>query len=236
MTPCYRSVAVWSGLQRVIHWVAAFAVLLLIPLGLLLYFREYINLPDESGELVMDIHASIGFVFAAGLLTRIIYLFAGPPSSRLGDIVPHTKAQFALAKETIGYYLKGFKGKVPLYFSHNPFAGFAYAVYFIFAVTQVVSGMTMFLLHGLEHTHDAPDHSHSAQNSQAFPDWALSLHDMGALAIALFVLAHFTALAVHEIAEQRGLASSMISGNKFFSDEEIKELEAGVKHKTGGAR
>ncbi len=230
MTSCYRPVAVWSALQRVIHWVMAFAVLLLIPLGLIILFDEQLHLPDEGADAVMKVHASIGFVFASALLARIIYLFAGPPESRLGDIVPHTKAQFTLVRDTVGYYLKGFKGRVPLYFAHNPFAGLAYAVFFIFAVTQAASGVTMFLLHGAEHTHGgAPVHAAgraAEQAAQAFPDWVLNLHAAGALFIIFFVLSHFAALAVHDLAERRGLASSMISGKKFFSDEELREIEA----------
>ncbi|MBI5491600.1 MAG: cytochrome b/b6 domain-containing protein [Deltaproteobacteria bacterium] len=226
MTSCYRPVAVWSALQRVIHWVMAFAVLLLIPLGLILLFDEQLHLPDEGADAVMKVHASIGFVFASALLARIIYLFAGPPESRLGDIVPHTKAQFTLVKETVGYYLKGFKGRVPLYFAHNPFAGLAYAVFFVFAVTQASSGVAMFLLLGAEHTNGGAHDQAAEQAAQAFPDWVLDLHAAGALFIIFFVLAHFAALAVHDLAERRGLASSMVSGDKFFSEEEIREIEA----------
>lgn len=231
MTSCYRPVSVWSALQRVIHWVMAAAVLILIPLGLILLFDEQLHLPDEGADLVMKVHASAGFVFASALLARIIYLFVGPPESRLGDIVPHTKAQFALVKDTVGYYLKGFKGSVPLYFAHNPFAGLAYAVFFVFAMTQAGSGITMFLLHSAEHSHGGAQ-EHAAMQAatqaaeQAFPDWVLNLHAAGALIIIFFVLAHLSALAVHDLAERRGLASSMISGKKFFSDEELREIEA----------
>lgn len=230
----FRPVPVWSRWQRIIHWVNAFAVLLLLPLGAFILLGDFLGVPEEGEGRIITAHAVIGFVFAAGALARIIYLFIGPPSSRWRDVVPHTRAQFDLLIATVKYYLSGFKGKAPLYFSHNPIAGFADTVLFTFFVTQAATGVTMFLLHGGEEHARGNVHGLEAatQAAEPFPEWVLVLHLVGAIVIALFVIAHFTALGIHDVMERRGLTSSMISGSKFFDEKEVDELRDQVKMKS----
>lgn len=227
----FRSVPVWSGFQRIIHWINAFAVLLLIPLGVLLLMGEYLGIPESGREDVLDLHGAIGAVLAAGALFRIIYLFTGPPASHWRDVLPHTRAQFRLGADTLKYYLSGFKGKAPVYFSHNPLAGVFDSILFIAFISQSVSGLTMFMFHEEEgaHANHAVTQTHDAEAWP--PEWLLNIHDIGAAVIILFVLAHFIALGAHDLVERRGLVSSMISGRKFFNDEELKELEDRVRLK-----
>lgn len=227
--PGYRPLPVWSRLQRLIHWTIAFSVLLLIPLGALLLASQFLHLPEKSHELVMYIHASIGFVLGAGTLTRLIYLFTGPPASRWTDVVPHTGKQWELGAATVRYYLSGFRGKAPVYFNHNPVAGLFDTVLFIFLATQFLSGASMFLLGPEEHVHVA-NHTHEGQWP---PLWLETVHLAGAGVIIAFVLSHFTALAAHDIMEHRGLISSMVSGNKFFDKNEIEELKDEITKKAG---
>lgn len=222
----FRPVPVWSRVQRIIHWVNAFCVLLLIPIGVLIYSADYLKIPDEGVDTVMDIHVAIGFVFLAGAASRIIYLFTGPRESRWRDVVPHTRRQWSQVSATLRYYLSRFRGRAPLYFSHNALAGIFDALLFAVFITQASSGVSMFILHGTEHAGNNASHAQvrTARPEDGPPGWILDLHDAGAAFIAVFVLSHFTALGVHDVAEDRGLVSSMISGNKFFNDEELEEL------------
>ncbi len=216
MTPNYHPTLVWQPLLRILHWIIAGTVTLLLPLGILLAVSSDLKIPEKIRHEIMEIHAFVGFAFVGALALRIIYMFASPGTAGWRDVVPHTKAQFGLALKTVGYYLSGFRGTPPLYFSHNPFAGAAYTAFFIFAINQTATGISMFLI------------SESGRESQ--PEIVLALHLIGAILILLFIFAHFGALALHEIVERRGLASSMISGYKFFSDEESVELEREKKH------
>ena len=227
---CFRHVRVWPRALRIIHWVNAFSVLALIPLGLFILASEFLEMPDEGLDSIIDVHATIGFILATGALARIIYLFTGPSTANWKDVLPHTKKQLALGTATLKYYLSGFRGKAPLYLSHNPIAGLFDAVLFIAFATQAASGITMFFTHeGAE----AVSHSvnHAANHAAGAPEWLEIIHLAGAAFIILFVLAHFAALGAHDAAERRGLVSSMISGRKFFSEEEIKELDPEMKSK-----
>jgi len=212
MTPNYHPTLVWQPLLRILHWIIAITITILLPLGILLAVSSDLKIPDKIRHEIMDIHATAGFVFAAALVLRIIYIFASGGTAGWRDVIPHTKAQFTLAWRTVGFYLSGFRGTPPLYFSHNPFAGAAYTAFFIFAINQTVTGISMFLIIG-----------ESGKESQ--PEALAALHLIGASLILLFIFAHLGALALHEIVERRGLASSMISGYKFFSEEETAEFE-----------
>jgi len=232
---CFRHVRVWPGALRVIHWVNAFSVLALIPLGVFILASELLEFPEEGVDPIIDVHATIGFILAAGAAARIIYLFTGPPAAAWKDVVPHTKGQFRLLWATVRYYLGGLRGKAPLYLAHNPIAGLFDTLLFSAFITQAGSGMTMFFIHEaageeIAHSVSAAGHAHAAGP----PEWLEIVHVLGAAYIILFVLAHFAALAAHDLAERRGLVSSMISGRKFFSEEEMKALEEEMKSK--GAR
>lgn len=211
MTPNYHPTLVWQPFLRILHWIIAITITILLPLGILLAVSSDLKIPDRIRHEIMEVHATVGFVFAGALVLRIIYMFASHGTAGWRDVVPHTRAQLALAWRTVAFYLSGFRGTPPLYFSHNPFAGAAYTAFFIFAANQAITGVSMFVL------------SESGRETQ--PEVVAAMHAIGAILILLFIFAHFGALALHEIVERRGLASSMISGYKFFSDEETAEFE-----------
>lgn len=220
----YQPVRVWDATVRLTHWWNAFLILLLLPLGTILYLRDVLKIPKDTVSTIIDIHAFVGFGLAAGLIIRITYLFAGAMSASWRDILPHTRAQFDLAVRTIRYYLSGCKGECPLYYAHNPLAGMAYTGFFVFAAVQVVTGSIMYLLG--DGTPVAYGHEgHMSAPPDTWPPKALILvHDISALIVALFIAAHLAALALHDLVEKRGLASSMISGDKFFSSKEMAAL------------
>lgn len=223
----YRRVAVWPWPLRVMHWVNAVSVLILLPLGLLILAGEGLfNIPEDGIDRVVAMHASVGLVFASGALARIIYLFTGPAHAAWRDVVPHTRRQMRLALATLQNYLSGMRGRPPLYLSHNPLAGVFDTVLFFVFVTQAASGMTMSLGHaGIAFAHEA------APRAGGPPEWLEMVHLAGASYIAFFVLAHLAALVAHDLRERRGLISSMVSGEKFFTEDEVRELGAGERRK-----
>jgi len=222
-TTSYRAVPVWAGIVRLTHWINAIGILLLLAIGSVVALHEWLHVPDARVDQLIDIHAAIGFMVAASLLARIAYLLTGEGTGHWRDMVPHTKAQFRLAVDTVRYYLGGFKGECPLYFAHNPFAGIAYTGFFILALLQISTGAVMYLL-GDASTQAYAHTLHDAGADKWPPEWLMDLHGITALLIAAFIGAHLSALALHDIVERRGLASSMISGYKFFTDEELERL------------
>jgi len=222
----FVAVKVWDSLVRLTHWINVITVLLLLIFGVIIHQSQAIGLSKASLELIIHIHAIIGFTFAVSLLTRIAYMLSGPKgTSHWQDVIPHTQKQFALAKDTLLYYVHGFRGECPLYFAHNPLAGMAYTMFFMVASIQVFTGAMMYLFDGSTPAYAHAVHEVAAQTQAAWPpDFLLGLHDVGAIMIVLFIFTHLVALFIHDINEKRGLASSMISGYKFFTKSELEIL------------
>lgn len=215
----YHPALVYHWFLRILHWAIALSISVLLPLGIFITFADGMKVPEANIKVVIGIHVIAGLFFAVAVVLRLILLFAGSKTSNWRDVVPHTREQFNIAKDTIKYYLKGFKGAPPLYFGHNPFAGIVYTAFFFFAATQAASGITMVIIQSIFGDKGPPA-------AEAYADAALLVHGVGALFILFYIFAHLGALALHDIVERRGLASSMIGGYKFFSDEELRELDA----------
>ena len=236
----FRPVPVWDGIVRATHWVNAFAVLALLVLGGIIWLEEPLGLAKAARATLRDVHAAIGFAFAASLALRLAYLLgtrAGPASWR--DLVPLDAARRAEARATLRYYLGGFRGEPPVYFAHNALAGIAYLGFFVLASVQALSGAAMYLLapgRGAAWAHEG----HEAPGGAWPPAWLHEPHEAGALLILLFALAHLAMVALHELKEQRGLISGMVSGRKFFRAEELARLgpagEEEENDRTGGGR
>lgn len=214
----YHPTHVYHWFHRILHWSIASAIAFLLPLGILIALAEDLKLPESGEDIVISIHILIGLFFATALLLRLIMLFAGRGTMSWRDIMPHTREQFKVAVATVKYYLGGFRGVPPLYFGHNPLAGAAYTAFFCFALSQAVSGITMVAVHIM-------NQGAAVKVGEAYGEAAEVAHGVGALLIILYIGAHLGALVLHEIVERRGLASSMIGGYKFFSDEELAELD-----------
>ncbi len=222
----YRPVHVWNGLIRLTHWVNALCVICLLLIGGLIWAREPLGIAEHVEEAMIDVHAAIGFVFAAFLLARLGYALAGPPGpGHWRDILPLDAWRRQELMDTLRFYLGGFRGRGPVYFAHNALAGIAYAGFFLLALSQIMTGATMYLLGpAMPEAAAHAAHEHVPQAGQWPPAWLHVPHEIGALLIAVFILAHLLMLVVHELLETRGLASSMISGNKFFTEEELARM------------
>jgi cytochrome b561 len=81
--PAYTSAA------RVLHWITAFLILIVIPLGWVIGFELGGNLQDQ----LYDLHRSIGALFIPVVLVRVTYRWTHAPSP-LPDDISHFQ-QFA---------------------------------------------------------------------------------------------------------------------------------------------
>ena len=206
--PCYKPYKVWDPLLRALHWWNAVTLLTQISLGTFIALLPE-KIPHEFEESLITTHALVGYLFGAGLFTRVIWLFIGPPAARWKDMLPVTKKQRKTFLDTIKFYAGFLKGKAPLYKAHNPVAGIIYALFFIIASVQVVTGALTFNL------------ADELREKSVF----LEFHEVFYLLIVFYIIAHVFAVAVHEIVERHGLISAMFHGNKGFTEEEWESLK-----------
>ncbi|MBI5559910.1 MAG: cytochrome b/b6 domain-containing protein [Deltaproteobacteria bacterium] len=206
--PCYRPHKVWDPLLRALHWWNAAAVLILITLGTTIMVLGE-ELPHAVEDELITVHAAFGFLFGAGLMVRIIWLFTGPETARWKDLLPVTAKKRKVFWDTVRFYGGFLRGASPLYKAHNPFAGIVYAFFFAVASVQVISGAVTFNL---------PD---KLRDKSVF----LEVHETVYFLIIIYVATHVFAVVVHELVEGHGLISSMVNGNKAFTDGEWESLE-----------
>jgi Ni/Fe-hydrogenase 1 B-type cytochrome subunit len=202
----YRPYPVWDTVLRLLHWWNAVTFLAQATTGAALLATD----PAAAGRgSLVDIHSILGYAFAAGILARILWLFVGPPAASWRDLLPLSPARRRVFRETVRYYLGGFKGEPPLYFAHSPLAGVAYLTFFTVAALQVAAGAALL---------DVPA---ADRADSALRVW----HRAGFFLLLAFVAAHLAAVAVHERVERhRGLVRAMFGGGKAFTGDEIARL------------
>ena len=210
--------AVWDHLLRVLHWWNAITLFSQIITGsIILIFGSEIH--GGMKDNLVNVHSISGYMFAAGVLTRILWLFIGPPTARWRDLLPLTSSQRKVFMDTLRYYASALRKVPPLYLAHNPFAGIIYSIFFLAACAQVVTGVVMLNL---------PEELRSKSP-------LLIWHDAFYYFMIFYVVAHLFAVFIHELVERHGLISAMVHGSKTFKEEEWQRLAASTElpHKGG---
>ncbi|MBI5682044.1 MAG: cytochrome b/b6 domain-containing protein [Deltaproteobacteria bacterium] len=88
----YFLYTVWDPIVRVLHWWNAITLFSQIITGsIILIFGSEIH--GGIRDNLVNIHSISGYMFAAGVFTRILWLFIGPPSAKWRDLLPLTSAQ-----------------------------------------------------------------------------------------------------------------------------------------------
>lgn len=198
-----RFLPAWDPVLRFLHWWNAAAMTAMAATGIVFMVCGP-EIPEGTEYALISIHASVGFLFGAGVLARILWLFMGTETARWTDMLPISAHHRKVFVDTVRFYLRGFRGETPLYLAHNSFAGPIYLGFFILAAVQVASGSSMLGL---------PEEIRSKSMAQ-------EVHATVFLLLLLYIIAHLAAVFIHEIAEKRGIVSAMIHGKKTFTDDE----------------
>ncbi len=201
-----REIVVWDPVLRLLHWWNACMLIVQFATGILFMFTER-DLDHGYGNLEI-VHAFGGYAFAAGLMTRILWLLVGPETASWRELVPLTQRQRQLLAATLSSYLRG-RHPTPVWFGHNPLAALAYLAFFFVAAVQVVLGVTLL--------------NTSAAERETLA--ALELHEIGFFLLIAYVVAHLSAVAVHQLIERRALVQAMLTGRKRFSPADLQSLE-----------
>ena len=121
---------------RILHWVQAITVFILIIAGLHLHHPTLLNIPLST---VREVKGIFNFVLIANLLIYIYYSFITRHYSdlifSLKDIpfIPSFFKYMFFIKESPGYYGK-----------YNPGQKATYTMWFIVFLIQIVTGLTLF--------------------------------------------------------------------------------------------
>ncbi|MCK4739621.1 MAG: cytochrome b/b6 domain-containing protein [Deltaproteobacteria bacterium] len=236
---------VWDPLLRGLHWWIALTTFIQVGVGALFMFFED-SLSEGLEDTLIDIHGVVGYLFGAGILVRILWLFIGPPTASWRDMVPIKPPQRKVFFDTIKFYLSFLRGKAPLYKAHNTFAGPIYLAFFFVAALQITSGVMLLDSHdegasvqlfsfayayeggdGLldENNDGGGEQDEESFFEEIFEEIFEEAHEVGFFVFIFFIFAHIFAVLVHEFAETHRIIFAMFHGKKRFTDEEWKELE-----------
>jgi len=136
MSSSIQKTFVWSRNIRLFHWLNVISVLLLIVIGLALYFDDALGLSTEGKILLKTIHVLIGYVFAINLLFRILLGFIGSGLESWSKTLPFTKAyqqELAILKHDNNTTFSG----------HSPKGKLMVAILLLLLTIQMISGLIL---------------------------------------------------------------------------------------------
>jgi Ni/Fe-hydrogenase 1 B-type cytochrome subunit len=213
---------VWQVPVRVTHWVTAGCIVVLSLTGV--YIADPFLLPPGGSVMttVRLIHIVAAFTLLASGLVRTIWLLAGNRFSRWSAFIPTSRRQATELFRQAAFY--GFVRKeLPKVLGHNQLAATAYLVLFGLLLVETVTGFALDGLVGGE-----PGATGFGWLRELLGVQALRLIHHGAMwAIIAIAVFHVYSCVLVDHLEKNGLLSSIVSGYKFPTREEVVESRDG---------
>jgi Ni/Fe-hydrogenase 1 B-type cytochrome subunit len=213
---------IWQIPVRLTHWVTAGSIILLSVTGL--YIADPFLIPAGGGVMstIRLVHILTALTFLISGLVRTYWLLAGNRFARWSAFIPTSRFQATELFRQAGFY--GFiRKEIPKVLGHNQLAATAYLVLFALLLVETVTGFALDGLMGSE-----PGATLFGWLRELVgPQFLRLVHHLamyGILAIAVFHI--YSCILVDHI-EKNGLVSSIVSGYKFPTREEVVESRDG---------
>jgi Ni/Fe-hydrogenase 1 B-type cytochrome subunit len=213
---------VWQVPVRLTHWVTAGCIVVLSLTGG--YIADPFLLPPGGSVMttVRLIHIVAAFTLLASGLVRTIWLLTGNRYSRWSAFIPTSRRQATELFRQAAFYAF-LRKEIPKVLGHNQLAATAYLALFFLLLVETVTGFALDGLVGAE-----PGATGFAWLRELFGAQALRLiHHATMWAILAIALFHVYSCVLVDHLERNGLLSSMVSGYKFPTREEIVDSRDG---------
>ena len=216
---------VWEIPVRVTHWVIVAAIIVLSVTGG--YIADPFLIPP-GGPIMMEVrflHMIAAFVFVAAGLFRTYWLFAGNRFAHWRAFFPTNRKQAGEAARQFGWYLF-LRKDAPRILGHNQLAAGSYLVVFFLFLVQTITGFALVGMHGIQPWATlfgwVPDVTFGVQGMRL-------IHHLVMWLILGFMVHHVYSSVLVDHWERNGLVSSMVTGYKFATrDEVIKARDGGI--------
>jgi Ni/Fe-hydrogenase 1 B-type cytochrome subunit len=213
---------VWQVPVRLTHWVTAACIVILSVTGG--YIADPFLIPPGGSVMttVRLIHMLTAFTFLASGLLRTVWLLRGNRFARWSAFIPTSRFQATELFRQAGFY--GFVRKeIPKVLGHNQLAATAYLILFGLLLVETVTGFALDGLLGAE-----PGATMFGWVRELFGTQLVRLiHHFAMWAILAIALFHVYSCILVDHIEKNGLISSIISGFKFPTREEVLESRDG---------
>ena len=213
---------VWQLPVRFSHWLTAAAIVILSITGV--YIADPFLVPPGGSVMttVRTVHIAAAIALLASGLLRTVWLLAGNRFARWRAFIPTTRLQVTELFRQAAFY--GFiRREIPKVLGHNQLAASAYLVLFFLLLIETITGFALDGLLGAE-----PGASMFGWLRDLIGPQAIRLiHHISMWAILAIALFHVYSCILVDHVERNGLMSSIVSGYKFVSPEEILESRDG---------
>lgn len=213
---------VWQVPVRVTHWVIVACIVILSVTGV--YIADPFLIPAGGSVMtaVRLIHIGTAIVFLVAGLVRTIWLLVGNRFARWSAFIPTSRNQATELFRQAGYYAF-LRRDIPKVLGHNQLAATAYVALFGLLFIETVTG---FALDGIG----------GAQPAATIFGWLTDflgpqlirlIHHLCMWFILAIAIFHIYSCVLVDHIEKNGLMSSIFSGYKFPTREEIVESRDG---------
>jgi Ni/Fe-hydrogenase 1 B-type cytochrome subunit len=213
---------VWQVPVRVTHWLTAGCIVVLSVTGG--YIADPFLIPPGGSVMttVRMAHMLTAFAFLVSGLIRTYWLLAGNRFSRWSAFIPTSRYQ-ATELFRQGAFYAFIRKEIPKVLGHNQLAATAYLVLFALLLVETVTGFALDGLIGSE-----PGASAFAWLRELLGTQNVRvIHHLAMWAILAIALFHVYSCILVDHIEKNGLVSSMVSGYKFPTIEDVVESRDG---------
>lgn len=217
-----RRLYVWQLPVRFTHWLTAACIVVLSVTGG--YIADPFLIPPGGSVMttVRTVHIVAAIALLASGLIRTVWLLAGNRFARWSAFIPTTRVQVTEFFRQAGFYLF-VRREIPKVLGHNQLAAAAYLVLFFLLLVETITGFALDGLLGAE-----PGASMFGWLRELVGPQAIRLiHHLSMWAILAIALFHVYSCILVDHVERNGLMSSIVSGYKFVTPEEIVESRDG---------
>lgn len=211
----YYQQLVWPLSVRLIHWIFALAVVVLLVTGWLLGSGMVLN-PGLHEVLRNSLHIPAGQITAAALFGRLLLLALMPGVQGWRALLP-TEANRVARGEMFRFYLAFGRRKSPGFYAHDPVWALVYPLLFLLLAVQVMTGFGI-----------------TSQGLRQFSGWSIdglaSWHARVAVMVAWIAGLHVASVLLREIRGKGYEVSAMLHGHRVFERERggLVDSQSGV--------
>lgn len=218
----YTWVYLWDAPVRVMHWLAALAIVILVITGFYIGKPYFITGGAEANDpFVMGwmrfLHFSSAAVLVMTAIVRVYWLFAGNKFERLSALFPLRRRDWVSMWKQVRFYLL-LEPHPPAYLGHNPMQQLSYTAVYLVAAVMVITGFAMY-----------GQSDPSGIFFRAF-NWVGVLfggmpvvrfiHHVLTWVIIIFIPIHVYLALRADTLERTGVVSSIITGGRFVDAKE----------------
>jgi Ni/Fe-hydrogenase 1 B-type cytochrome subunit len=215
-------VYIWQVPVRITHWITAACIVTLSLTGG--YIADPFLIPPGGDVMstVRMIHILTALTFLVSGVIRTVYLLVGNRYARWSAFIPTNRRQFTEFFRQAGFY--GFvRREIPKVLGHNQLAAAAYLALFALLLVETVTGFALDGLMGAE-----PGATMFAWLRElAGPQLLRLVHHLAMWLIIVIAVLHVYSCVLVDHIENVGVVSSMVTGFKFPTREEVLESRDG---------